>query len=325
MVLTQSLLKLLKQRQPDAHIDVLAPAWTLPLLAHMPEVEDAIAAPFRHGELKLGERLRIGRSLRSRAYDRAVVLPNSLKAAVLPFAARIPRRTGFRGEWRYGLLNDVRRLDREKLPRSVDRFVALGLEANEPLPADIPAPALVVREADVTAALARFHVARPTRPVLALCPGAEHGPAKRWPIEYFAAVARTRLARGWSVWLFGSERDAHITGEINRLANRECLDLAGRTTLGEAIDLLSLAAAVVSNDSGLMHIAAALGRPLVAIFGSSDPRHTPPLGTRAEVLYLGLSCSPCFARECPLGHLHCLYDIAPERALTALNEVHPVE
>ncbi len=324
MVLAQSLFKLLKQRLPDARIDVLAPAWTLPLLAHMPEVDEAIPLPFRHGELMLGERVRIGRGLRAREYDRAIVLPNSLKSAVLPFAARIPRRTGFRGEWRYGFLTDVRRLDPTRLPRTVDRFIALGLEPNEPLPADIPAPRLAVKPQDVDAALARLGVARPTQPVLALCPGAEFGPAKRWPMEYFAEIARERLAGGWSVWLHGSERDANITGEINRLASRGCLDLAGRTTLGEAIDLLSLASAVVSNDSGLMHIAAALGRPLVAIFGSSDPQHTPPLGTRAQVLYLGLSCSPCFARECPLGHLRCLYDIPPQRTLSALSEVHPV-
>ena len=324
MVLAQSLFKLLKQRQPQSRIDVLAPAWTAPLLAHMPEVDEAIPLPFKHGELMLGERVRIGRRLREQDYDQAIVLPNSLKSSFVPLAARIPRRTGFRGEWRYGVLNDVRRLDREKFPRTVDRFIALGLEPDEPLPKELPAPSLNVVQPEVDAALARLAVAAPTRPILGLCPGAEYGPAKRWPADYFAEVARSRLAQGWDVWLFGSDRDAPITREISRLADRRCLDLAGRTTLGEAIDLLSLAAAVVSNDSGLMHVAAALGRPLVAIFGSSDPRHTPPLGTRAEIIYLGLSCSPCFERECPLGHLRCLYDVAPERTLAALNKVHPV-
>ena len=324
MVLAQSLFKLLEQRHPQLQLDVLAPAWTAPLLAHMPEVDEAIPLPFRHGDLLLAERVRIGRRLRERRYDQAIVLPNTLKSAVMPLAARVPRRTGYRGEWRYGLLNDVRSLDRVKLYRTVDRFVALGLEPNEPPPAEIPAPHLVVKAQDVERARVRLGIPKPTRPVLGLCPGAEYGPAKRWPIEYYAEVARERLARGWDVWLFGSERDATVTGELNRLVDRGCRDLAGRTTLGEAIDLLSLADAVVSNDSGLMHVAAALGRPLVAIFGSSDPLHTPPLGTRAEVVYLGLSCSPCFERECPLGHLRCLYDIAPERTLSALNEVRPV-
>src|SRR5204862_2602836 len=134
--------------------------------------------PFRHGELGLGERMRIGRGLRARKYDRAIVLPNTLKSALLPLAARIPRRTGFRGEWRYGLLNDLRRLDPALLPRTVDRFVALGLEPDEPLPADIPAPHLVVGDSEIDAALARLGLSRPARPVLGLCPGAEYGPAK---------------------------------------------------------------------------------------------------------------------------------------------------
>jgi lipopolysaccharide heptosyltransferase II len=324
MVLAQSLFKLLKQRQPQSRIDVLAPAWTAPLLAHMSEIDEALPLPFKHGELIFGERVRIGRRLRERGYDQAIVLPNSLKSAVVPLAARIPRRTGFRGEWRYGLLNDMRGFDRARLPRTVDRFVALGLEPDEPPPLDFPAPQLMVKQADIDAALVRLGIPVPVRPILGLCPGAEFGPAKRWPADYFAEVARARIGQGWDVWLFGSDRDASITREIDRLTDRRCLDLAGRTTLGEAIDLLSLAAAVVSNDSGLMHVAAALGRPLVAIFGSSDPKHTPPLGTRAEIIYLGLSCSPCFERECPLGHLRCLYDVTPERTMAALNEVHAV-
>lgn len=325
MVLAQSLFKLLKQRQPQAELHVLAPAWTAPLLARMPEVDKAVVLPFRHGELMLGERLRIGRALRAEGYEHAIVLQNSLKAAVVPWVARIPRRTGFRGEWRYGFLNDVRLVDAARLPRTVDRYLALGLEPQEALPAEMPTPRLVVDASNVEALLARLGLPKPTptQPVLGLCPGAEYGPAKRWPAEYYAEVARVRLRQGWQVWLYGSDRDASVTGEINRQAARGCVDLAGRTTLGEAIDLLSLADAVVTNDSGLMHVAAALDRPLVAIFGSSDPSYTPPLGARATVVYLGLSCSPCFERECPLGHLRCLYDIGPDHALAALNEIAP--
>jgi heptosyltransferase-2 len=323
MVLAQSLFRLLKQRHPESRIDVLAPAWTAPLLAHMTEVNEAIPLPFKHGELMLGERVRIGRRLRAHGYDWAIVLPRSLKAVVVPLLARVPRRTGFRGEWRYGWLSDVRRLDRARLPRIVDRFVTLGLEPGESLPAKFTEPHLSVNSTDVDAALARLAIAPPTRSILAICAGAEYGPAKRWPADHFADVARARLAQGWDVWLFGSDRDASVTREIDQLTDRRCLDLAGRTTLGEAIDLMSLAAAVVSNDSGLMHVAAALGRPLVAVYGSSDPSYTPPLGTNAEIVYLGLSCSPCFERECPLGHLRCLYDIAPDRALAALDKVAP--
>lgn len=318
MVLAQSLFKILRQRHPQSRLDVLAPAWTHPLLSRMPEVGEAIAAPFAHGRFDLGTRLRLGRALRARGYDHAIVLPNSWKSALVPWAARIPRRTGFTGELRYGLLNDTRRLDVEKWPRTVDRFVALGLEAGTVFPA-IPNPQLATNTANAHAALARFGREPPKVPVLALCPGAEYGPAKRWPAEYFAEVANAKLAQGWEVWLLGSDKDATVTAAVQALAQNRCLDLAGKTLLTEAIDLLALASAVVTNDSGLMHIAAALDRRLITIYGSSDPRHTPPLGAHATALYLDLPCSPCFKRECPLGHLKCLKDLPPALVLETLN------
>ncbi len=326
MVMAQSLFKLLKARAPNAIIDVLAPAWTEPLLARMPEVRRAISLPLGHGDLSLSLRWRLGRSLRASAYTRAIVLPNSFKSALVPFAAGIPRRTGFLGECRFALLNDVRRLHKVALPRTVDRFIALGLESGEAAPA-IPMPALKTKPQDGHAALARLRQAVPQAPVLALCPGAEYGPAKRWPAPYYAEVANAKLAQGWQVFLLGSSKDAPVTAQVQALTQGRCLDLAGHTSLAEAIDLMALAAAVVSNDSGLMHVAAALGRPVVALFGSSDPGHTPPLSAKAQVLYLSLSCSPCFARECPLGHLRCLKDLSPARVLAALEigdaEIHP--
>lgn len=318
MVLAQSLFKTLRQRHPQSRLDVLAPAWTHPLLSRMPEVDEAIAAPFAHGRFDLGARLTLGRALRARGYDQAIVLPNSWKSALVPWVARIPRRTGFTGELRYGLLNDTRRLNVEKWPRTVDRFVALGLEAGAPPPA-IPHPQLTANTANAHAALARFGRAPPAGPVLALCPGAEYGPAKRWPAEYFSEVANAKLARGWDVWLLGSDKDAAITAAVQALTQNRCLDLAGKTLLTEAIDLLALANAIVTNDSGLMHVASALDRRLIAIYGSSDPRHTPPLGARATALYLDLPCSPCFKRECPLGHLKCLKDLHPALVLEALG------
>lgn len=320
MVLAQSLFKLLKQRHPDSRLDVLAPAWTHPLLARMPEVDKAVAAPFVHGRLDLGVRLRLGRELRARAYDRAMVLPNSFKSAIVPFIARARVRTGFIGEWRYGLLNDIRRLDRQKLARTVDRFVALALPADEALP-DIPLPRLMPDTDKARATLSRLNHPLPATPVLGLCPGAEYGPAKRWPAENFAEVAKAGLAKGWEVWLFGSNKDKPETDAVQFLTQNRCLDLAGKTTLEEAIDLLSLTAAVVTNDSGLMHVAAALERPVVALYGSSDPKHTPPMSDKATVLYLGLSCSPCFERECPLGHLKCLRNIAPQTVVGTLAEM----
>ena len=318
MVLAQSLFKLLKQSRPDSTLDVLAPGWTVPLLARMPEVDEAIAAPFAHGRLDLGARLRIGRELRARDYDRAIVLPNSLKSAIVPFAAHARVRTGYVGELRYGLLNDARRLDKQKLPRTVDRFVALGLEPGAALP-EISPPRIRADMDKARMALARLGRSMPAKPVLGLCPGAEYGPAKRWPAEYFADVATAKIAEGWEVWLFGSDKDAPVTGAIQSMTEKRCLDLGGKTSLEEAIDLMSLATAVVTNDSGLMHVAAALDRQVIALYGSSDPRHTPPMSDLASVLYLGLACSPCFKRECPLKHLKCLRDLHPERVLAALK------
>ena len=321
MVLAQSLFKVIKARQPDARIEVAAPAWTLPLLQRMPQVDAAIALPFQHGQLALVERMRLGRQLRVQGYTQAILLTNSLKSAILPFAARIPRRTGFLGECRFGLLNDIRLLDKKALSRTVDRFVTLGLEPGTPLPETLPCPELHADRANALLTLNKLGITMTDGTILALCPGAEYGPAKRWPENHYAEVANTLLSQGWQVWLFGSDKDRVVTSSINRLTQGRCLDLGGKTSLGEAIDLMALAGVIVSNDSGLMHVAAALDKPLVAIFGSSDPRHTPPMSEKARILSLHLSCSPCFKRECPLGHLNCLNHLKPEWVLNTIKEI----
>lgn len=322
MVMAQSLFMTLHQREPVPAIDVIAPPWSLPLLERMPEVRHAVTLDVAHGELALPRRWRTGRALRSGDYEQGIVLPRSAKAALPLLAARIPRRTGYRGELRYGLLNDIRPLDRDRLYRTVDRFVALGLPPDHPLPAPAPSPRLEVPEGNGERACNALGIEAATidQPVLALCPGAEFGPAKRWPEAHFASLARAQMDAGWRVWLFGSDKDAQITARITELAPG-CEDLAGRTSLAQAIDLLASSTAVVSNDSGLMHVAAATGRPLVALYGSSDPGYTPPLSERARIVYHGLSCSPCFQRECPLGHLNCLRGMEPREVSAALDEV----
>jgi len=219
------------------------------------------------------------------------------------------------------LLNDIRPLNKEKLPRTVDRFVALGLPREQPLPISAPAPHLIADSLNALLALQRLGRALPETRVLGLCPGAEYGPAKRWPAEYYAEMANVALKKGWEVWLFGSQKDAGVTANINTLTNNNCLDLGGKTSLGEAIDLMSLTHTVVSNDSGLMHVAAALGRKVIAIFGSSNPHHTPPMSKEAVILYLGLECSPCFERECPLGHLNCLKAIEPHMVIRSVPDL----
>jgi heptosyltransferase-2 len=319
MVLAHSLFSTLKAQNPDCQIDVAAPAWTLPLLDRMPEVTNSIALPFKHGEFAFWQRVRFGKSLRKAAYTQAIILTNSLKSAILPFAANIPRRTGFLGEMRYGLINDIRPLDKTKLPRTVDRFVTLGLAQNTELPSDLPNPKLLANHENALATLAKIAHAKPSQKVLGLCPGAEYGEAKRWPIEYYAQAAKAALAQGWEVWLFGSEKDLPYTEQINQGTAKRCLDLGGKTKLGEAIDLMALCDTVISNDSGLMHVAAALDKNLIAIFGSSTPHHTPPMSDKSHIKYLGLACSPCFKRVCPLSseqeHMQCLKKITPESVI----------
>ncbi|MDP2398422.1 MAG: lipopolysaccharide heptosyltransferase II [Burkholderiales bacterium] len=316
-ILSQPLLRLLQQTQ-GAQIDYLAPPWTLPLLARMPEVRQGINNPFGHGALRIVERRRLGLALRAARYDLAVVLPNSWKSALIPWFAGIPQRRGFRGEARWGLINDLRQLDVQALPQMVQRFAALGLPSGSPLPEPLPRPELQSTAADREALLARLGL-DPQQPAVAFCPGAEYGPAKRWPEAHFAALAKTLAARGFAVWLVGSPKDEPVAETIRQQSGDACINLCGRTDIAEAADLLAASRLVVSNDSGLMHVAAAVGRPLIALYGSSSPRFTPPLGADVRVLSLSLECSPCFERDCPLGHLRCLKEISPDRVFAEID------
>ena len=326
MVMAQSLFMTLKKQHPEASIDVLAPTWSRPLLDRMPEVSNSIDMPVGHGKLDIGLRRRVAAQLRQQGYDEAILLPNSLKSALIPWFAGIPTRTGWRGEMRFGLLNDIRLLDKKRYPLMVERFIALGLPACAALPEALPAPALQIAPDSLAQALADYEL-KTDRPVLALCPGAEFGPAKRWPEGHYAAVAKARAEAGWQVWLFGSEKDQPVAEDIRNslpeALQSQCINLAGRTRLAEAVDLLSVADAVVSNDSGLMHIAAALERPLVVVYGSTSPQFTPPLNQNKAIISTGIECSPCFKRECPLGHLRCLKELMPEKVLEALDQLAP--
>jgi heptosyltransferase-2 len=315
-LLAQPLFSLLHARHRDLALDVLAPAWTLPLIARMPEVRCGLLAPFGHGELRLGARRQLAHELRGEGYDQAIVLPNTFKSALVPWFAGIPRRTGYRGEMRWGLLNDVRRLDPRAMPLMAERYAALAGHAGESVPRPLPAVHLRVDEA-VRIATLRGLKLDTARPAVALCPGAEYGPAKRWPAEHFAGLARELAARACAAWVVGSDKDASLGETIARSAGSGCINLCGRTTLAEAIDVLASAQVVVSNDSGLMHVAAAVGRPLIALYGSSSPAFTPPLAPDTEIIRLDLPCSPCFKRECPLQHFNCMNQLLPARVLAA--------
>lgn len=318
MVMAQTLFILLKQHHPDTILDVLAPAWSQPLLQRMPEVDNGLVLPFGHGDVNFAARKALGRSLAGQ-YDQAILCPNSWKSALVPFFAKIPRRTGWRGEWRYGLLNDVRVLDKQRYPLMIERFMALAFDqpVND-LPQPYPRPQFICQPEAVDAAMQQFGLKRDQQ-ILALCPGAEFGPSKRWPENYFAQMAQHYLLKGWQVWIFGSPKDQPVAAEIQHLTGHACVDLTGKTQLPEAIDLMSLAHMVISNDSGLMHIAAALGRPLVVPYGSTSPDFTPPLADKVAILRADVPCSPCFKRECPLGHHECMRSLTPQKALAAIE------
>ena len=323
MVMAQSLFRQLRAQHPDCTIDVLAPNWSSPLLARMPEVNRVIDMPISHGVLNIGMRYRLGKQLKSAEYDQAIVLPNSFKSALVPYFAKIPKRTGWRGEMRYGLLNDARILNKENYPLMVQRFVALAREPNVTIDR-LLRPKLVVNGTEQQQALNKFNLNLQT-PILVLCPGAEFGESKRWPTQYYAQVASEKIAQGFRVWIMGSQNDSAIAqtirNHINHDAQLHCINLAGRTNLSEAIDLMDCATAIVTNDSGLMHIGSALNKPMVVVYGSTSPDFTPPLHDKVKIEKLNLACSPCFKRECPLKHMNCLNDLLPEQVLMALDSV----
>ena len=311
--MTEPLLRRLANR--GERLTVGALPWVAPLYRAMPQVAEVIEFPFAHGGLQFTARRSIAKRIEGQ-FDTAYVLPNSLKSALLPFLASIPKRIGYLGEARIGLLTH-----RLKNPKNKPPMVAFysALSGETGLAAD--RPQLQVAEADINGTLAELGLQRGAYSVFA--PGSEYGPAKRWPAAHYAALANQLDGQ---VLLLGSGKEADLCAEIAAKAPN-CRNLAGKTTLDQAIRVQAASKLIVSNDSGLMHVAAALGVPQVAIFGSSSPLHTPPLSEKAVVLWLKtdpayqppLDCAPCFERECPLGHTRCLNDISAEQVLAAIT------
>ena len=322
MVMAHCLVQVLMAHDADAQIHIAAPSATYPLAARMPGVSEAHHFPVNHGELAVRKRHAFAKKIRQHNYACAYVLPNSFKSALVPWLAGIPTRVGWHGEARYLLLNDRRQLDPKTYPLMIERFMALGLPQAKTLDKPYPLPQLTP-DTQRAAELVAEHQLNTARGVLVLCPGAEFGPAKRWPAHHYADVANAALVAGQQVWLLGSPKDLPACVEIEQQVAQDLShrlhNLAGRTSLLDAVDLLSLADAVVCNDSGLMHVACALQRKVVAVFGSTSPDFTPPLGSGAQVLQEPISCSPCFQRLCPLQHLNCLQQLAPSRVVAALG------
>ena len=312
MVMSQTLLKMLKLKYGvNCQIDVLVNQWALDVVKRMPEVNQVHINPFKHGEFALFKRIKLGLNLRAERYNQCFVLPNSLKSALVPFFANIRQRTGFVGEMRYGLLNDTYKLDKLALPLMIERFCALDNFGKKP--ESILFPSFSIDQHNQTAALKNLGLSL-SKPVICICPAAEYGPAKRWPTAHFAKLASLLQLQNYQVWIMGSAKDQAIAEEIMQQSSvtQDLHNLCGRTNLVEVIDLLACAKAVVSNDSGLMHVACAVNVPVIAIYGSSSPGFTPPLSTKSRIQQIYLDCAPCFARTCKFGHYNCLQGISPE-------------
>lgn len=319
MVMAHTLVQRLRAQDPDAELHMLAPAATAALAARMAEIQTVHSVDFLHGEFGFSRRRRLGKSLRADAFDQAFVLPNSWKSALIPYFANIPKRTGWLGETRYGLLNDLRRLNKARYGLMIERFMALATpDGGLPSPS-YPLPQLQVDAHNLARCLSEHQLV--CDKVAVLCPGAEFGPAKKWPPRHYAQLAVRLIAKGWNVWMLGSPNDRQDAADIVQMAGSpaELVNLVGRTTLLDAEDLLSVAQQVICNDSGLMHVACALGRPTVGIFGSTSASFTPPLGPVGLVVEQALACRPCFSRTCPLGHLDCLESLWPEQVLSQIN------
>jgi len=331
MVMSQSLYTTLKQQYPDSVIDVIAPGWCKPILERMPEINQAIDMPIGHGEFNLLGRRAIGKTLQEAKYDQAFICPNSAKSALIPWFAKIPKRTGWKGEMRYGLLNDLRP-NKKSFQYMVERYVALAHPKEEMIDSsslggleNLPRPALTINKVEQQKTAEKFNLTIDNSTV-GLCPGAEFGPAKKWPEEHYAEVATAMAHADKQVWLFGSQKDLETCNGIKALVPEELQSkihvLAGQTSLIEAVDLLGACQTVVANDSGLMHVAAAVGCNVVAVYGSTSPKYTPPLAEKVEIVHTDIDCRPCFKRECPLGHLKCLKDLKPKSVINRIDSLN---
>lgn len=327
-VMSQPLLARIKTNHPDAQIDVLASKWVAPIYRACMQVNQVIEANLEHKQLQWKLRKDLAKQMQEKQYEVCFVLPNSFKSALIPWLANIPLRVAYRGEMRFGLINlSLENPSRVNRPPMAKHYLALGslledaelspnFESTNPvLQVPLTAKQLVINKLD-TASIEQ-------KAIYVLCPGAEYGPSKRWPTEHFAKLAQDLISSDVNtrIILLGSKGDYALAQSIVATAGvpPNIYNWCGDTSLDEAIALIGMSKALISNDSGLMHIGAALQVPQVAIFGSSDPHHTPPLSKKAKVLWLNLPCSPCHKRECPLGHLKCLKDILPVNVFTSIQ------
>lgn len=327
MIMCQALFKSLRKQYKT--IDVLAPKWCKDILYCMPEVNNIIELPFEHGDLRLKDRYKFAQGLKKYNYDECIVTPNSFKSALIPYWAKIPIRTGWLGESRYFVLNNKQKLNKSKLPLMVQRLVFLAYMKENYKQDNISHikilnPKLTVKAENIVKTLEKLDLNVTNNKILILAPGAAFGEAKKWPAEYFAQVANNKLNQGWQVWILGSSKDFETAENIVKLTNNQCINLSGKTSLIDTVNIISCGSCIVSNDSGLLHVAAAVKTPIIGIYGSTSPDFTPPLINKAKKVILtvdGLDCRPCFKPKCKYGHYKCLYDLRPEKVEQAIDSL----
>lgn len=322
MAISQSLFKALKENNPDVIIDVLASSWARSLLYRMPEVNQVIAMPVSHGALSWSIRRDIARKLQKYNYNQAIILPNSWKSALIPWFAKISIRSGWCGEMRYGLLNDIRSLNKMAIPMMVQRYVSLAYPASQShIAPSYQSPYIINKYIETR--LIQILTEHSHR--LIICPGAEFGAAKQWPAKHYAEVINQLISEGWQILIIGSSADKDIASDImSKITTKEnkCIfNLCGKTKLQDAIDILTTADTIISNDSGLMHITAAINIPLIAIYGPTSPNFTPPLADNARILQLDIDCGPCFQKKCPERHHRCMHNISSKEVIHLIYSI----
>lgn len=323
MVMSQSLYRYLKILYPKCIIDVAATKCCCAIATFMPEINKTFELEFKHGKLELNKRRLESAYFKSVGYTNAIVLPNSWKSGLIPFLAKIKKRTGWLGEMRYGLLNDYRKLDKEKYQLMIERFCALAIPNGRNLIKELPYPKFITDANKANKVVSKYRLGK-SKPVVALCCGAEFGPAKKWPSTYYAKLTLYLLNEGYQVILLGNSADVGTTNIITEKCgyHPNLFNLSGKSSLIEVVYLLKICQRVVSNDSGLMHIACALGVPTLVIYGSTSSNFTPPLSKLSRSVYLrNLKCRPCFKRECPLKHMDCMNKLLPEKIISEFEKL----
>ncbi len=318
MVMAQALYKALHGDSTSAQIHVVAPEWSRPLLARMPQVSAVHSLDVSHGEFGLMKRRRLGKKLRSEGFSQAIVLPRSFKSALVPWFAKIPKRMGDVGEFRHGLLTHTFSSNKDKaIPNVCNYLRYIGIASDVAQVKKLYSPELAVDMANQAKVLEKHAIPNDV-PLVACMVGAEYGPSKQWPVEHFASLIKLLKQQGLNVCLLGSPKDTEVGQQIASLCGVPVYNLCGKTSLLDVIDVLAACNVAVSNDSGLMHIAAAVDTPVIAMYGATTPTYTPPLHPKAKSFYVKLTCSPCWQRTCQFQHYRCLQDIMPQDVLAAV-------